>query len=354
MQGRRKLAGAVTAMSIAAIAVGIGVQGAAPAFAASPSWVIAQAPQPTGGGGLEGVSCPTVTMCLAVGHQNAGPFTEPDGPLAELWNGTAWTIQPTPSPAGFQYGVFNAVSCSSAAFCMAVGRAYSSPDTNRTFAEAWNGATWTIEPTPTPGAGGHLDSVACTSCTAVGIQLVTIGTNGAWHTLAEHWDGSKWTIQPTPNPGGGDQTTLDAVSCTQTSFCVAAGSDADKSGETQYAFSANWNGTTWTAKTAPYLTGTNGDYLTGITCFTRKDCIAAGNTQTINAQYTTLVDQWNGSSWTTLPSPAVPAGAAYFEIRSSSCANPTACAAVGGYTIPQGGGIIPEGLPAVFIMQTTG
>ena len=138
------------------------------------------------------------------------------------------------------------------------------------------------------------------------------------------------------------------------SFCVAVGSDADKSGQTQYAFSATWNGSTWTAEHAPYRTGTNGDYLTGITCFSTGSCTAAGNTQTVNAQYATLVDQWNGSSWTTLTSPAVPAGGAYFEVNSSSCASTTACAAVGGYITPQGSGVIPQGLPTVFIMQTRG
>ncbi len=324
-----------------------------PALTSSSSWVVAKTPQPKGGGGLAGVSCPTVTMCLAVGYHNAGAFTEPDGTLAEAWNGSAWKIQTTPNPAGFADGQFNKVSCSSATFCMAVGFAHSPPDTYRTLAEAWNGSTWTIEPTPTPGAGGHLDSVSCTSatnciagglssdgqlaehwngsnwtvmtqtelpaadlggvsctkatsCTAVGIQLVSIDGSGYWRTLAEHWNGTTWAIETTPNPGGGDQTTFDAVSCTQTSFCAAVGSDADKSGQTQYAFSATWNGSTWTAENAPYRPGTNGDYLTGVTCISTNNCIAAGNTQTVNSVYATLVDQWNGSAWTMLPAPPFP------------------------------------------------
>jgi hypothetical protein len=213
---------------------------------------------------------------------------------------------------------------------MAVGFAYSPPDTYRTLAVAWTGSTWTIESTPTPGSGGHLDSVSCTSatsciagglsgdgqlaeqwngsswtvmtqtelpdadlggvsctkatsCTAVGQQLVAINGSGYWRTLAERWNGTTWTIEKTPSPGGGDQTTFDAVSCIQTPFCVAVGSDADKSGQTQYAFSATWHGTSWTADNAPYRAGTNGDYLTGITCFSTSSCIAAGNTQTVNA-----------------------------------------------------------------------
>jgi hypothetical protein len=365
-----------------------------PALASSSSWVIAQAPQPPGGGGFEGVSCPTVTVCVAVGYRNDGPGTEPDGTLAELWNGKAWTIQPTPNPAGFDFGEFNAVSCASANFCMAVGFAHSSPDTYRTLAEAWNGTSWAIEPTPTPGSGGHLDSVSCTSptrciaggltglgqlaeqwngsawkvmtltelpdadfggisctqataCTAVGIQLVSGPTSSDWRTLAEHWNGSTWTVETTANTAG-NQDTLNAVSCLNTSSCVSVGSYG-QGGLTSYAFSAAWNGTTWTAEKAPYRTGTNGDYLTGISCFTATSCIAAGFTQTgsYNSGYKTLVDQWNRSSWTTLPSPTIPAGDAFFEVNSASCASPTVCAAVGGY-------VTPGNVNTAFVMQTTG
>jgi hypothetical protein len=377
-----------------ALSAGLGAT-TAPALASS-SWVIGQASEPPGGGGFEGVSCREATMCVAVGYRNDGPGTEPHGTLAERWTGKAWKIQATPNPAGFNYGSLESVSCLSSKFCMAVGDEFISPDTYRTLAELWNGTTWTIEPTPTPGSGGHLDEVSCTSttncvagglsglgqlaeqwngsawkvmtlaelpdadlggiscrnataCTAVGIQLVSGATSSSWRTLAEHWNGTSWAIEKTPNPGGGDQTTFDAVSCTQTSFCVAVGSDADKSGQTQYAFSATWNGSTWTAEDAPYRTGTNGDYLTGITCFTTVSCIAAGFTQSGSATsgYSTLVDQWNGTTWTTVSSPAIPAGDAFVEVNSSSCASATACVAVGGY-------ISPAGLNTPFVMQTTG
>lgn len=328
---------------------------------------------------------------MAVGSHNHGPFTEPDGTLAEKWNGRAWRIKPTPKPAEFAAGLFNAVSCSSARFCMAVGYAYSRPDTYRTLAEAWSGSTWTIEPTPTPGAGGHLDSVSCTSatsCIAGGLtsegQLAEHWDGSTWtvmsqtelptadlrgvscteadsctavgldpdtgSALAEHWNGSIWTAEETTDPGHG-RYGLNAVSCPQASSCVAVGSYTGKGGA-QYAFSATWNGATWTDEKAPSRPGTNGDYLTGITCFSAQKCIAAGFTQTISDHATTLVAHWNGSSWKTVPSPKVPAHAAYFEITSSSCAAKTACAAVGEYIAPKGGGTPPQGLRTVFIMQT--
>ena len=44
-----------------------------------------------------GVSCPAANACIAVGRSitTSGPCTT----LAESWNGTGWSIQPTPNPA---------------------------------------------------------------------------------------------------------------------------------------------------------------------------------------------------------------------------------------------------------------
>jgi hypothetical protein len=187
-----------------------------PAFASSSSpWVIAHVPQPAGGGGFDGVSCPTVTTCVAVGYQNAGPGTEPAGTLAEAWNGNDSRIQPTPNPAGFDSGEFNDVSCTSATFCMAVGFAFSSPDTYRTLAETWNGAAWSIQATPTPGTGGHLDGVSCTSPT----NCIAGGLSGLGQ-LAEQWNGSAWTVMPLTELSHAD---LSGISCTQATSCMAVG-----------------------------------------------------------------------------------------------------------------------------------
>jgi hypothetical protein len=63
-------------------------------------------------------------------------------------------------------------------------------------AEHWNGTTWTVQPTPSPH-GGDLTSVSCTSaaaCTAVGFY--DAGTGGL-AALADRWNGTSWAIQRT-------------------------------------------------------------------------------------------------------------------------------------------------------------
>jgi hypothetical protein len=129
--------------------------------------------------GFAGVSCATASSCTAVGS-NA------NAPLAERWDGTAWTIQPTLGSSGS----FDGVSCASPVVCTAVG----STPWNRPQAEAWDGTNWTIQ--PTPGTSGSLDSVSCMSSMS---ECIAVGTSGG-KALAERWGGTSWALLPTAAP----------------------------------------------------------------------------------------------------------------------------------------------------------
>jgi hypothetical protein len=90
----------------------------------------------------------------------------------------------------------------------------------------WNGTSWSIQPTPNPSSpgGGTLNWVACPSqrdCTAVGAAADRTGNPSA--TLAERWNGTRWSIQPTPNPAGVQGVRLEGVACTSPSACTAVG-----------------------------------------------------------------------------------------------------------------------------------
>ena len=112
----------------------------------------------------------------------------------------AWKTQPSPNPAGAGQAGFDAVSCPDRASCMATG---SSPDQTGenqfTVAEAWDGTSWSLTGTPSPGSfGDELRGVSCvpSSCMAVGDFTGT----GNELTLAEAWNGVKWTVVKTPRP----------------------------------------------------------------------------------------------------------------------------------------------------------
>jgi hypothetical protein len=92
--------------------------------------------------------------------------------LAERWDGTSWKVQIiTPDPKGATASGLNAVSCTSATVCIAIGDYTTSTGTSLTLAERWDGTSWKIQ-TPVFGViNSGLNDVSCataTPCVAVG------------------------------------------------------------------------------------------------------------------------------------------------------------------------------------------
>ena len=182
------------------------------------SWAIQPTPNPAPGSLFGGVACTSASFCVATG---GGPA----GTLAERWNGRSWAIQrtPNPSPGGFLAGV----SCTSMVACTAAGGLNGTSSSGpATLAERWNGTKWTIQPTPSTGTpGSFFNSVACTSassCTAVGALTDSFG-NAVVDTLAERWNGRSWHIQPTPVLPGLQLVNYFTAACPAQSTCIAAG-----------------------------------------------------------------------------------------------------------------------------------
>ena len=78
-------------------------------------------------------------------------------------------------------------------------------NSNQTVTEHWNGAAWTLVPSPSVTVGTTLDTL--TGVSAIGRSDVwTVGyttLQNSDQTLAEHWDGTAWQIVPSANPGPG-------------------------------------------------------------------------------------------------------------------------------------------------------
>jgi hypothetical protein len=177
------------------------------------SWAIQTTPNPPETNSmpmLNSVSCSSPTNCTAVGsYSNAGN----QAMLVEQWNGTSWSIQATPTVAGGSTSELEGVSCTSAAMCIAVG---SEANGTAELALLWNGVTWSIMSTPTSGTA-RLFGVSCTSAMA----CTTVGDDSSG-THAERWDGTAWAIVPSANRPG-EQDSLYGVSCTSDTSCTAVG-----------------------------------------------------------------------------------------------------------------------------------
>jgi hypothetical protein len=304
------------------------------------SWAIRPTPRLPGGvtSLLIGVACTSAASCLAVGYSspNAGNNQSP-ATLAEQWDGTTWRVQRSTNPPGAAASNLNAASCVSRSACIAVGNTSNSRGTSLTLAQRWNGRSWTIQPTPSPASGGNLIGVSCpsrSSCLAVGghgnpFVSVPIGT------LAEAWNGSSWKIQPTPNPRGGGWF-LTAVSCTSPSACTAVGGSIQPPGRPQGGTLAErWDGQRWRIQPTPSLPGKAVKLLNSVACPSRSSCMAVGNEfdPATGESLGTLAERWNGRTWrivpTFKPAPAGPNAG----LNGVACSSASACTAVGNRTL---------------------
>ena len=265
---------------------------------------------------LTGVSCASATFCFAVGATYFGPNSSHEKPVAERWNGKAWSIVPTPVATGAKYGGLTAVSCATMTDCVAVG----SP------VEHWNGKTWSIVHIAKPAAPifATLSGVTCTSttfCIAVGLQAAK---NAPSKTLIERWNGATWSVAASPNPHNpGQVSRLDAVSCIDTTHCFAVGSyDLSLSSSTLVE---RWNGRTWSIVASP-SSGGNFYGLAGVSCPSATMCIAVG-TDGAGPLAATLAVLWNGTTWSRTLTP----GRSIATLAGVSCASPTDCFAVGNF-----------------------
>jgi hypothetical protein len=295
------------------------------------SWTVQTTPNPSGaiGSELEGVSCSSTTACTAVGSSSASYGV--DETLAEVWNGTSWTVQTTPNPKGATYSELDAVSCSSATACTAVGWYEISSGTYVTLAEVWNGTSWTVQTTSNPSgtSDSRLNAVSCssaTACTAVGYYD---NSSDLDEMLAEVWNGISWTVQTTPNPSGGTGSRLNAVSCSSATTCTAVGIYEDSSG-TYVTLAELWNGTSWTVQTTPNFKGATYSELDAVSCSSTTACTAVGWYENSSSTYVTLAEVWNGTSWTVQTTPNFK-GATYSYLEGVSCSSATACTALGSY-----------------------
>lgn len=276
---------------------------------------------PKASGILRAVDCRTSTACVAVGYQSGKASLVP---LIESWDGSRWTLQPSPSPKGARESEMRDVACASSTLCYAVGfwaKPGSSIDEigpQHALLQRWNGRAWTMEQVPqVPGARQvSLHGVACTSA----LSCMTVGwyedTQHRSHPLIERWTGAGWTVQPTSLPLAEVQGLLLDVDCVASGQCVAVGS--------QIGITLMWNGSRWSSVPAP------GDSLqpdlVGVSCSSARACTAIGHYYT-NTRAVSFAARWNGSHWYQQPTPNPSEHSA--ELQGVDCPSPTACVAVG-------------------------
>jgi hypothetical protein len=157
---------------------------------------------------------------------------------------------------------------------------------------------WSVVPSPDEGDQGRLfavDAVSANDAWAVGESL----ERGLQRGLTEHWDGSAWSIVPSFYSGRGEE--LLGVAAVASGDVWAVG---DTSHQGYFVpFAEHWDGTTWTRVAVPRRLGVH-NYLTAVSAVSSDDAWAVGYTWAPHTSYQrTLIEHWDGSSWSIVPSP---------------------------------------------------
>ncbi len=271
----------------------------------------------------------------------SSPSIGSPGMSAPPTGGTGWSVFTSPNPSGG--GLLTGVTCASASNCWAVGYTNPTPGggIHQTLIEQWNGTSWTIvtSPNTSPNQYNELHGVTCLSasdCWAVGFYY-----NGAYQTLTEHWNGSSWAIVTSPNSSATQSNQLYAVTCVSGSDCWAAGDYVvtDILGDQFFqTLVEHWNGTSWTIVSSPNTITVAGHPLASnvfysVTCASASDCWAVGYSDNGNAfvgePLQTLIEHWNGSSWAIVTSPNN--GTATNLLTGVTCVSASQCLGVGFY-----------------------
>jgi len=246
---------------------------------------------------LNGVSCLTVSSCVAVGNLNVDT-----GHLAvEIWNGAKWTLRTPGIAGGAQFALPSAVSCLSVTSCVVAGQTSPRTGDQRMLLARWNGKSLTAMKAVSPAGAKNLSlsDVSCASaksCAATGRSANEAGTSG--FGFVEVWSGTSWTAHKVAAPKGDVESLLSGVSCRPSGRCVVVGGAI--TAKASRAMALSFNGKTWSAQPVPAPGTGKWASFTNVSCPQANECVAIGehgSTTAGNATSTPLGGVWNGSSW---------------------------------------------------------
>ena len=182
------------------------------------------------------MNCVTANSCVAVGD-NWDSSTGNDETLIESWDGSSWSITPSPNPSGSAQSGLSGVSCLTASSCIAVGDGNS-----QTLVESWDGSNWSITPSPQPQELDRLPRCReLRRCDLLHGRGRVLAIKSDVKNLIEIWNGSTWNITSAPSA---DNSVM-ALNCVSSSWCVAVGfAGAQTRSET-------WNGSSWRTVPSP-------------------------------------------------------------------------------------------------------
>lgn len=256
---------------------------------------------------LAGVVDISPTLAWAAGTVNIGEANP--GQVIERWNGTQWSVFPGPRFAKFDEPSIKAMASTSADDIWAIGSLLGDDEQQLFFLfEHWDGTSWTKTTSISGDAFLFGASADATN------DVWAVGFNGPENddsrTLAMHFDGSSWKAVKTPSIGSGANQ-LNGVLALAPNDVWAVGFSTPVPPPAEAAtltLIEHFDGTSWSIIPSPNV-GPNSIYqsnrLFGLTANSSTDIWAFGSYFAADGsgQQLTLLLHWDGTSWTIAPSP---------------------------------------------------
>ncbi len=230
---------------------------------------------------------------------NAAPEIT-DTPIPTPTCDPAWSVVSSPN-TGTGHNYLNGIGVVSANDVWAVGGYYNGSTYHyQTLVEHWNGTSWSVVASPNAGTGDNrllaVGVVSVNDVWAVGYY----GGSSAYKTLVEHWDGTSWSVVASPNPVTGDNR-LDGVAVVSANDVWAVGYYFNDGISAYQTLVEHWNGTSWSVVSSPNA-GDSYNYLYGVSAGSVNDAWAVGFYYNGAGAYRTLIEHWDGTSWSVVSS----------------------------------------------------
>jgi hypothetical protein len=196
------------------------------------------------------------------------------------WNTVEWV---NASAVEKLNSALNGISCVSTSYCVAVGQFVQAANLQfQPLAEVWNGSSWSVYAPPVPGSWetAVLNSVQCvpgptTWCMASGSLKRNEAGTSYWRPFADIWNGSSWTTTTGVPWGANNEALAYGSSCRSTTECWIVGEG--HTGSTLHPWAVKWTGSTWENQSSIKLApGAEGAQLRDISCYASSSCKAVG------------------------------------------------------------------------------
>jgi hypothetical protein len=298
---------------------------------------------------LTAIACLNADACWAVGDNVADGVEQP---LLEQDTGTGWSIIGSQSPNPEANFYLTSMDCTNnptsatdalqaPAFCAAVGEMETASAYQNVVLTDWwprpispapasgPGEDWGFSeiPSTSPSLNNDLFSITCFNagdCQAVGAAE---NSSGVDQTLTEQYNGSNWSIVASPSTSSSQANALDGVTCVSASDCWAVGTSDTGTGGDAQTLVEQYNGSAWSIVPSPDTSSSQSNTLYGVACPSATDCWAMGRYEN-GSVWQTLSEQYNGSGWSVVPSPDM-SSTRDSELFAVVCLSTADCRAVG-------------------------